>query len=54
MQNFENKLISAEKSLSNIRGIFDKNNVESKLKDLEKELLKENFWKDKSLKQKKL
>ena len=30
-------------------GIFDKQNVESKLEDLEKTLLKENFWKDKEL-----
>ena len=30
-------------------GIFDKNQVEIKLKNIEKELLKENFWKDKDL-----
>ncbi len=30
-------------------GIFDKNQVEVKLKNIEKELLKENFWKDKDL-----
>ena len=30
-------------------GIFDKNQVETKLKNIEKELLKENFWKDKDL-----
>ena len=30
-------------------GIFDKNQVELKLKNIEKELLKENFWKDKNL-----
>ncbi len=30
-------------------GIFDKNNVKSKLEDLEKTLQKENFWKDKDL-----
>ena len=30
-------------------GIFDKNQVEVKLKNIEKELLKENFWRDKDL-----
>ena len=30
-------------------GIFDKNNVKSKLEDLEKTSQKENFWKDKDL-----
>jgi peptide chain release factor 2 len=30
-------------------GIFDDHDVENKLKDLEKTLLKENFWKDKEL-----
>ncbi len=30
-------------------GIFDKHQVEKKLKDLENTLLKENFWKDKKL-----
>ena len=45
MQNFENSLLSA-KALENIRGIFDKNKVLSKLQELEKELSKENFWKD--------
>ena len=30
-------------------GIFDKNNVKSKLEDLEKTSQKENFWKDKEL-----
>ena len=30
-------------------GIFDKNNVESKLKELEQTLLQENFWKNKDL-----
>ena len=30
-------------------GIFDKKNVEAKLKELEKTLLQENFWKDKKL-----
>ena len=30
-------------------GIFDKHNIEQNLKELEKTLLKENFWKDKEL-----
>ena len=30
-------------------GIFDKHDIEAKLKELEKTLLKENFWKDKEL-----
>ena len=30
-------------------GIFDKEDIEKKLKELEKNLLKENFWKDKEL-----
>ena len=30
-------------------GIFDKHDIEVKLKELEKTLLKENFWKDKEL-----
>ena len=30
-------------------GIFDKHNIETKLEELEKTLLKENFWKDKEL-----
>ena len=30
-------------------GIFDKQDVETKLKELEKTLLKQNFWKDKAL-----
>ena len=36
-------------SLKILGGIFDKNQVEIKLKNIEKELLKENFWKDKDL-----
>ena len=48
MQNFESKLMIVEKTLNNIRGIFDKNKVELKLKEIEKSLLKENFWKDKN------
>ena len=46
MQNFENKLAETEKTLNNIRGIFEKNKVKQKIKDLEKTLLNENFWKD--------
>ena len=38
-----------KRSSKTLGGIFDKNNVENKLKDLEKILLKENFWKDKNL-----
>ena len=49
MQSFESKLAATEKSLNNIRGIFDKEDVETKLKELEKTLLQENFWKDKEL-----
>ena len=49
MENFENLLSSTEKSLENIRGIFDKEKVETKLKELEQVSLKENFWKDKDL-----
>ena len=30
-------------------GIFDKNDVENRLKELENTLLQENFWKDKDL-----
>ena len=48
MNNFENILTASEKSLNNI-GIFDKNNIEEKLKDLEQTLLSENFWKNKNL-----
>ena len=48
MQNFENRISQAEKTLNNIRGIFEKNNIHSKLKEIEKILLGENFWKDKS------
>ena len=36
-------------SLKILGGIFDKNQVEVKLKNIEKELLKENFWRDKDL-----
>ena len=50
MESFENKFIRTENILKNIRGyLFDKNQIEIKLKNIEKELLKENFWKDKEL-----
>ena len=49
MQNFENKLNSTEKTLKNIRGIFDKFQVELKLKEIEITLQKDNFWKNKEL-----
>ena len=49
MESFENKLIVVERTLENIRGIFDKEDIKKKLIELEKNLLKENFWKDKEL-----
>ena len=49
MENFVSLLELTEKSLSNIRGIFDSEDVENKIKELEKISLKKNFWKDKSL-----
>ena len=49
MQNFENKLISTEKSLNNIRGIFDKNKIRSKLKQIEEIVNKEDFWQNQKL-----
>ena len=54
MENFENILIITEKSLSNIRGIFDKEDIATKLKELEEISLKKDFWKDKSLVKKQL
>ena len=42
MESFENKLIVVERTLENIRGIFDKEDIK-KLTELEKNLLKENF-----------
>ena len=45
MQNFENRLAKTEKTLNNIRGIFDRNKVESKLEELNKTLQSENFGK---------
>ena len=49
MENFETTLSLAEKSLNSIRGIFDREDIENKLKELEQLTLKENFWKDKNL-----
>ena len=49
MESFENKLLKVEATLKNIRGIFDKNQVEIKLDEIEKTLQKENFWKNKDL-----
>ena len=49
MENFETILSNSEKSLDNIRGIFDREEVEVKLKELEQITLEENFWKDKIL-----
>ena len=49
MENFDTLFAATEKSLNNIRGIFDKENIENKIKELEKISLKENFWKDKDL-----
>ena len=48
MQNFETKISLTEKTLNNIRGIFDKNNVKIRLIEFEEKLLQENFWKDKN------
>ena len=45
MDNFETILNSAEKSLNNIRGIFDKENIEAKLSDLEQIINKKIFGK---------
>ena len=49
MQNFENKLNSTEKTLKISGGIFDKFQVELKLKEIEITLQKDNFWKNKEL-----
>ena len=43
MQNFETKISLTEKTLNNIRGIFDKNNVKIKLKEFEEKLLTRKF-----------
>ncbi|MDC0943042.1 peptide chain release factor 2 [Pelagibacteraceae bacterium] len=49
MENFDSKLAVTEKSLNNIRGYLDKENIEIKLKELKEISSKENFWKDKNL-----
>ena len=49
MENLNSKILIAEKTLDNVRGIFDKNDIQNRLDGLEKSLLKENFWKDKKL-----
>ena len=49
MDNFDTYLNLAKKSLNNIRGIFDKENIDEKLKELEKISNDENFWKDRNL-----
>ena len=46
MQSFETILIQTSKILENIRGIFEKNNIQQKLDKISKEINKENFWKD--------
>ena len=54
MENFDTKLEVTEKSLNNIRGIFDKEKITTRIQELEKITLKENFWKDKELVKKRL
>ena len=49
MENLNSKILIAEKTLDNVRGIFDKNDIQNRLDGLSKSLLKENFWKDKKL-----
>lgn len=46
MEDFDSQIILAEKSLSSIRGIFDRNKIKEKLENLNKEISKETFWKD--------
>ena len=43
MENFENIFKLAKKSLNNIRGIFDKENIPIKIKELENISLKKTF-----------
>ena len=52
MEKFENKLAKIEKTLKNIRGIFESNDISEKLQDIEK-ILDQNIWKD-NLKAKKI
>ena len=49
MDNFETILNLTEKSLNNIRGIFDKEDIDNKLKELDRVSLQKDFWKDKKL-----
>ena len=49
MENFENNFKLSKKSLKILGGIFDKENIETKLKELDKISSEENFWKDKNL-----
>ena len=49
MENFESIFNQVMKSLTSIRGIFDKENKEKKVKELEQISSKENFWKDQRL-----
>ena len=46
MSDFEKNIKLCEKSLSNIRGIFDGNKIKDKISRLNKEVLKKDFWKD--------
>ena len=47
MENFANKLETVKKASKTSGGIFDKNKVEIKLKEIEKTLQSENFGKTK-------
>ena len=43
MENFDTKLEVTEKSLNNIRGIFDKEKITTRIKELEKITLQRKF-----------
>ena len=45
MENFDSILQLTEKSLNNIRGIFDRQEIKSKLQELEKIFLRKIFGK---------
>ena len=49
MQNFETIIQMLKRSLKSVRGIFDKNNIESKVRDLENYFWKKIFGKIKIL-----
>ena len=49
MENFETKLLAVKKPWTILGGIFDKEEVETKIKELEQTCLSENFWKDNKL-----